>query len=198
MTSPIAIFNSLRRTYLRYLDSPFDLRYGELTAERDRMLDADGRLYREPLIEPVPVYQSSGQNFPQAAQVLLAGSWPAHLVGDLANFASQGLFPPRRELYEHQRRVFEESVVAGRDVVVTTGTGSGKTECFLLPIAAALVRESANWGAPGPRAPEWDWWNPRYTPAGKTRSRGRRRCGRWFSIPSMRWLKTSSRGFGMR
>jgi len=169
MTSPIAIFNSLRRTYLRYLDSPFDLRYGELTAERDRMLDADGRLYREPLIEPVPVYQSSGQNFPQAAQVLLAGSWPAHLVGDLANFASQGLFPPRRELYEHQRRVFEESVVAGRDVVVTTGTGSGKTECFLLPIAAALVRESANWGAPGPRAPEWDWWNPRYTPAGKRR-----------------------------
>jgi DEAD/DEAH box helicase domain-containing protein len=169
MTSPISIFNSLRRTYLRYLDSPFDLRYRDLTNERERMLDTDGRLYREPLIEPVPVYQSSGQTFPQAAQALLAGTWPAPLIGDLANFASQGLFPPGRELYDHQRRVFEESVVAGRDVVVTTGTGSGKTECFLLPIAAALVRESANWGAPGPRAPEWDWWNPRYTPAGKRR-----------------------------
>ncbi len=169
MTSPTAIFNSLRGTYLRYLDSPFDLRYPDLTNERQRLLDTDGRLYREPLIEPVPVYQSSGQTFSQTAQALLGASWPAPLIGDLANFVSQGLFPPSRELYEHQRKVFEESVVAKRDVVVTTGTGSGKTECFLLPIVAALVRESASWGAPGPRAPEWDWWNPRYTAAGKRR-----------------------------
>jgi ATP-dependent helicase YprA (DUF1998 family) len=29
-----------------------------------------------------------------------------------------------RELYTHQRVVFEQSVVQGNDVVVTTGTGS--------------------------------------------------------------------------
>jgi Lhr-like helicase len=40
-----------------------------------------------------------------------------------------------------------------RHLVVTTGTGSGKTECFLLPIFESLVRESASWkGADRPRA----------------------------------------------
>src|SRR5262245_7052836 len=149
MSNPVAIFNSLRETYLRYLDSPFDLRYPDLIVERRQLLDADGRLYRHPLIEPVPAYQSSGETFTQAARSLLRASWPSTALGDLTSFVSQGLFPPNQELYTHQKEVFERSVVHGQDVIVTTGTGSGKTECFLLPIAAALVRESIAWGPPG-------------------------------------------------
>jgi len=56
MITPITLFDQLRQTYLRYLDSPFDLRYEPLVAERRAMLDRDGRLYREPLIEPIPPY----------------------------------------------------------------------------------------------------------------------------------------------
>lgn len=165
MSSPLAIFEDLRDTYFRYLDSPFDLRYPDLVAERRALLDVDGRLYRRPLIEPVPAYQLCGQTFSQAAQSLLDPTWPQPNVADLSAFVSQGLFPPTlasgqpRQLYTHQRKVFEESVVHGHDVVVTTGTGSGKTECFLLPIVAGLVRESIAWQAPGPRSAQWDWWN---------------------------------------
>ena len=68
MSNPLAIFEDLRDTYFRYLDSPFDLRYPDLVAERRALLDADGRLYRRPLIEPVPAYQLSGETFSQAAQ----------------------------------------------------------------------------------------------------------------------------------
>ncbi|MBV6425077.1 MAG: hypothetical protein NAOJABEB_02891 [Steroidobacteraceae bacterium] len=165
MSNPLAIFEDLRDTYFRYLDSPFDLRYPDLVAERRALLDADGRLYRRPLIEPIPAYQLCGQTFSQAAQALLGPVWPQPVVTDLSAFVSQGLFPPAlpngqpRELYTHQRTVFEESVVNGHDVVVTTGTGSGKTECFLLPIAAELARESMTWPAPGLRPAQWDWWN---------------------------------------
>ncbi len=165
MSNPIAIFEDLRDTYFRYLDSPFELRYPDLVAERRALLDVDGRLYRRPLIEPVPAYQFCGQTFPQAAQGLLGPIWPQPIVADLSAFVSQGLFPTTtpngqpRELYTHQHTVFEESVVRGNDVVVTTGTGSGKTECFLLPIAAELFRESISWAAPGIQAAQWDWWN---------------------------------------
>ena len=76
MSNPLAIFEDLRDTYFRYLDSPFDLRYPDLVAERRALLDADGRLYRRPLIEPVPAYQLCGQTFSQAAQALLAPIWP--------------------------------------------------------------------------------------------------------------------------
>ena len=159
MSNPIRLFENLRDMYLRYLDSPFDIRYSDLTAERRQLLDQDGRIYRYPLIEPVPAYRSSNQSFAQAAQGLLGRSWQPSEITDVADFISQGLFPPNFTLHQHQRDVFEQAVVNGRDTVVTTGTGSGKTECFLLPVVASIVRESAAWPAPSPRAPDWDWWN---------------------------------------
>lgn len=164
MTNPIALFENLRDTYLRYLDSPYDLRYPDLVAERRALLDVDGRLYREPLIEPVPAYQSSGETFARAVGSLLS-AWPQSDRDAVAGFVSQGLFTPRlangspRELYSHQHEVLRKVLVDLTDVVVTTGTGSGKTECFLLPIAARLVRESAHWTPPMPGPGNSHWWN---------------------------------------
>ena len=159
MSNPIRLFENLRDMYLRYLDSPFDVRYQDLIAERRQLLDQDGRLYRYPLIEPVPVYQSSNQTFGQAIQNLLGGIWQQSEIADVADFVSRGLFSPSLMLYQHQRDVFEEIVVNSMDAVVTTGTGSGKTECFLLPVVASIVRESAAWPAPSQRPQRWDWWN---------------------------------------
>ncbi|NOZ72232.1 MAG: DEAD/DEAH box helicase [Chloroflexi bacterium] len=159
MSSPLRLFENLKDMYLRYLDSPFDLRYPDLAAERRALLDQDGRIYRHPLIEPVPAYRSSGQSFAQAVQSLFGNDWSNTEITDVAEFVSQGLFPLDYTLYQHQRDVFEEVVVNGMDTVVTTGTGSGKTECFLLPIVASIVRESATWPAPGQRPAQWDWWN---------------------------------------
>lgn len=159
MTNPVSIFEHMRDTYLRYLDSPFDLRYDSLVAERRALLDTDGRLYRRPLIEPAPPYAPSGRDFASAAADILAGTLSPQLIADISDFVSQGLFPTGRELYAHQFSALDASMREHRDVIVTSGTGSGKTECFLLPLAAALIAESAQWGAPGPVPPEHDWWN---------------------------------------
>lgn len=43
-------------------------------------------------------------------------------------------------LYQHQENSFR-AVNHGRNLVVCTGTGSGKTECFLLPLVDAIVKE---------------------------------------------------------
>ena len=148
MTNPIALFDHLRQTYLRYLESPFDLRYEPLVAERRALLDCDRRLYRDPLIEPVPPFASSGRTFAAAASEILSSSWHPQLIGDLTVFVEQGLFPPGRELYSHQFDAFRAAVAAGEDVIATSGTGSGKTECFLLPLAAALVQNPPAGAAP--------------------------------------------------
>src|ERR1700678_1980945 len=124
MTNPIALFDELRHTYLRYLESPFDLRYETLVAERREMLDRDGRLYREPLVEPVPPYESSGRTFDHAARDILGASWPSGLVADLAEFVGLGLFPRNRELYSHQFASLQAAVAIKEDVIVTSGTGS--------------------------------------------------------------------------
>ncbi|MDD3831755.1 MAG: DEAD/DEAH box helicase [Clostridia bacterium] len=48
--------------------------------------------------------------------------------------------PLDRKLYSHQEKAIEK-INAGKNVVITTGTGSGKTECFLIPIINELLRE---------------------------------------------------------
>lgn len=162
MNNPLALFRNLRDLYLRYLDSPFDLRYADLVRERRTLLDRDGYLWRQPLIEPVPAYPPCGRNFRGVAHDLLNGPWGAHAADELADFMACGAFRADLQPYEHQRRAFEQSVVHGRDVVVTTGTGSGKTECFLLPVLAAPMQESTTWDSPNPRSLQWDWWNDRH------------------------------------
>ncbi len=175
MNNPLALFRNLRDLYLRYLDSPFDLRHPDLSRERREMLDRDGRLWREPLLEPVPHYPLCGQDFGAMLRSVLGSTWNSSLIEDLEQFVGPALFaregqpPHERQPWVHQREVFVESILNGRDVVVATGTGSGKTECFLMPILGALVRESARWGAPGPRPANWDWWN-HYSMQGNRRS----------------------------
>jgi len=158
MKNPISVFNSLREMYLRYLESPFDLRYPDLVQERRDLIDQDGRIYRYPLIEAIPTYRKCDETFDQLAHALLDPTWPTGLVNELAEFVSLGLFPAGRQPYTHQQDSFDESAIQNNDVIVTTGTGSGKTECFFLPIAAALIRESVNWSSPGNANQRLHWW----------------------------------------
>ena len=48
--------------------------------------------------------------------------------------------PYERALYKHQENAIRKAV-QGRNLVVATGTGSGKTETFLIPILNTLLLE---------------------------------------------------------
>jgi len=182
MSSPFVLSENLHEVYLKYLNSPFALRYNDLAQERRELLLDDGRIIRHPLIEPVPTYRRSDDTFQQACTRLLGGMHPPLQIQETADFIGQGLFRPTWRPFTHQLEAFKESYIGGRDIVITTGTGSGKTECFLLPITASLVRESADtsiWTAGNPRDPNWDWWN-HYTYAGQNRRWERRHSQREY------------------
>src|SRR5262249_54195207 len=106
-----------------------------------------------PLLEPVPRYEEV-ETLPEVCSRLRQEcerrGMEAAGLNALAEFAACGLFPSDRRMYSHQARALREVTVERRHLVVTTGTGSGKTECFLLPLFEALLRESANWD-PGER-----------------------------------------------
>ncbi|MHB8578081.1 MAG: DEAD/DEAH box helicase, partial [Dehalococcoidia bacterium] len=144
-------YRRLERLYRLYIRSAFPLRYPEVANEREALLKRPGVLSQPPLIETVPVYRSSGADIMQVEQEL-----PAEYAG-FAELA-RGLLPAGTTLYHHQLDGLRRVLRDGRDLVVTTGTGSGKTESFLLPLFAQLARESATWSAPGPPSPNRMWW----------------------------------------
>jgi DEAD/DEAH box helicase domain-containing protein len=150
VNDPYGTFEKLRELYTMYYESPFALRHEALAAERRGLLEAEGNIYREPYIDLLPPYRSSGRKLPEAVREL--GMPP-----DFADFAACGLFPPDLAPYEHQLRALD-STRRGRHAVITAGTGSGKTESFLFPVLASLLEESRDWAAPGERPAGWRWW----------------------------------------
>ncbi|MDW8212768.1 MAG: DEAD/DEAH box helicase [Roseiflexaceae bacterium] len=151
MHDVIGAHQRIERMYRLYLKSAFPLRSPALSDERDQVLMRPGVLSQPPLIEPVPVYESSGLDLAGAA---------ARLPDEYRDLTAlgQNLFGPGMTLYRHQMESLEQVIRHQRDLVVTTGTGSGKTECFLLPLFAQLARESKEWEAPAAAPAERYWW----------------------------------------
>lgn len=147
----IGSYERLNRVYRMYIESAFPLRYEILNQERSNLLSHTGFLSQPPLLETLPIYPSSGKSLELASQDL------PHEYHDLANLA-KNLFPEGMELYQHQMTALEEVIVNKKDIVITTGTGSGKTECFLLPILAELAKDSTSWPQCDQSSLNTKWW----------------------------------------
>lgn len=147
MPTPISMFEALRDEFTRYYDTPFRLRSANLMTERRNLIDQEGATWRQPWIEIMREYATTGDGLKSAVES--AGGSP-----DLVEFIRCGLFQ-FDDLFIHQRDSLA-SILGNKNVVVSAGTGSGKTESFLLPVISALVEESRRW-APEPSRIN-PWW----------------------------------------
>jgi DEAD/DEAH box helicase domain-containing protein len=160
MNDPIGAFERIRDNFLLYVKTAFQTQFSSVEAEREALLrrtapDDPGVFYQDPWIEPLPRYQAGRRISELEAQD--APGLTARDLSDFKQFAASGLvenFP----LFSHQVEMLR-TAMSGQNAVVTAGTGSGKTESFLLPLFAYLVKESAQWRAPNnPPAHRDDWW----------------------------------------
>ena len=131
---PIEATNRIRDDYIRYLRTIYLFRDEELRRQFWQALDEPGFLVRGPLLEASPPFK--------------AGRSLAQLVADgvlhpaFRELCSEAL-PLERPLYLHQEQAIVKTVAQSRNVVVATGTGSGKTEAFLVPIFDHLLQQRA-------------------------------------------------------
>lgn len=139
---PLKTTERIRHAYRRYLQTFFRLKDPELKEQFRALLQEGPRLSKGPLLEATPPFQTG----PTLNELIQTGM--LHL--DLAKL---GDFPAERPLYLHQEQAITQVIREQRNIVVATGTGSGKTECFLFPILDALLRErDAGTLGPGVRA----------------------------------------------
>ena len=148
--NPTVLGDELREVYRRFYNSAYAVANPGIAAERADLLASGAQLAAETLIEPIPSYRSSGLTVADAALQL---GLDEHRAADVAAFVDALM--DGNPLYEHQWQALQ-SARAGTDVVVSGGTGSGKTEAFWLPVLTQLVIESAGWQPQG--AIPQRWW----------------------------------------
>ena len=139
--------DTIRSRYENYLKTSFYFKNPDLRASFQEALREEGELMKGPIPEVARAFKTgrharvlAEECFPGRSGDLL----PALRVPDLHDFP----------LYSHQETAIRGVHLDRRNVVVATGTGSGKTESFLYPILFELYRQhlDGELSEPGVRA----------------------------------------------
>lgn len=142
-SNPIQLARTIDETLKRYIPTTLSISHNfpGLRKEFHNILKKQN-LVKGPFVEALPDFEKGA-----SLESLLKGS---------GKFLHDGLssLPPEilsRLLHRHQEEALERSCRDNQSILVATGTGSGKTETFLYPIAHSLLSDPAP-AAPGVRA----------------------------------------------
>lgn len=129
--NPLKVTQSISQRYMRYLKTTFQINDPDLAALFKATVE-EHEFVKGPILEATPPFRK--------------GCTLRHLIDEgilSPRFESlnQNLLPLDRPLYLHQERAIRRTVGEGRNLVVATGTGSGKTEIFIVTILNTLFRQ---------------------------------------------------------
>jgi ATP-dependent helicase YprA (DUF1998 family) len=119
--NPLLIARNLREEYLRLLRTAFHPRQQALADAFNAEIEKDGFLTREPFIALAQAYKYA----------------PA--IRELHSETQRRFGVICQTPYQHQAEACQR-ILSGQPTVVATGTGSGKTEAFLMPIVDHCIR----------------------------------------------------------
>lgn len=128
-----AVHHLLRDELEDYIKSQYFGKSPVLLSAVSPLLKKERVLYRRPFIESSPAYRSLPNGIASSA----LPEWMKRYFSALSR-AGLGVHDAP---FLHQKEALE-AAFKGRDLFVSTGTGSGKTECFMWPMMAKLAEEA--------------------------------------------------------
>ena len=126
----------LREALENYIKSQYFGKSPILLSAAQNKLNQEGVLYQKPYVESSPAYKSSPNGIQLSPKL---PDWLKDYFKALSD-ANLGVYPSP---FCHQISALE-AAFEGQDLFVSTGTGSGKTECFMWPLMAKLASEARN------------------------------------------------------
>lgn len=134
MFNPAKAADEIKKEYIGYINTTFHFRNQNL--QKKLLEELDKTVSNGPYVEIKDSFKSG-----KSIEELIQNGTLSPLFTDLErNKKYPPKLPVSRPLYLHQEKAVER-IVSGKNVVVSTGTGSGKTNCFLIPVINELLRE---------------------------------------------------------
>lgn len=127
--NPVRSSKKIKETYLRYLRTVFKLADQDYANQFNKELAKESAFAAGPYLDVTDSFKI-GHNLLDLVK-----------ANELSAAFHKVDIPMTRPLYKHQEEAIAR-VCAGNNVVVSTGTGSGKTEAFLVPVFNHLMREA--------------------------------------------------------
>src|SRR5258706_5421492 len=128
----------LHKALQDYIEAAYHVSDPRLVEQRRALLGEKGVIHQARYVESTPRYKA-GRRF---SELGLPGA-ALELFGAISKASAAGGVLIHDPPYIHQARAVHEALANGKSLVIMTGTGSGKTECFLLPILGKLAAEAA-------------------------------------------------------
>ena len=161
LINPVHAYKEIKDNFILYIKTAFGTRYESLEKEREELLRKDQVSSREPWIEPLPAYENiEVGNDKLRISTLRSSDLPGmseEAQKLFKEFINKGLISGDYPIYWHQAEMLRKAL-CGKNCVITSGTGSGKTESFLLPMLADIIAEAEReWKQPNSYT-ENAWW----------------------------------------
>ncbi len=142
--NPVKASREIFKRFLSYITTTFRLSSAELNIQIEQALREPGKFAKGPILEIIPPFLT-GKN---VAELIELGV----LHPSFRKLQTDSL-PLERPLFFHQEQAIKIICEEQKSAVVATGTGSGKTESFMIPILNHLFEEKEQGVlAPGVRA----------------------------------------------
>ena len=126
--TPIEQAHFIEKEYREYLKSTFDFGDADYSSKFSTELEHED-LYKGPYLSMTAPFKTKDSLNTLIEKGLVSKEFKKLSAVNLD-----------LKLYDHQQRSLEK-VAAGRSLVITTGTGSGKTESFLYPILNEIMKD---------------------------------------------------------
>jgi len=160
MKDPISIYEDIKKSFISYLETLYRTNSESIEKERLELMEREGIISQMPIIETILEYKHSNVGFTKSDFGKYSEIEISQLIDKNGNslinqsafekfkaFMAQGLFKGDYDMYIHQYEMLK-TALSGQNSVITSGTGSGKTEAFLLPLFAQIFKESEKWEVP--------------------------------------------------
>ncbi|MDA8561012.1 DEAD/DEAH box helicase [Nitrospinae bacterium] len=158
-------YEDIKERIQLYIETAYKTNDDPFNKNRKEFLSRPGNntIYTDPIYEIIPRYPKSKIEFEE----LIRSCGIKESIGDEKRFKQlihffQHLFDSR-QLYQHQHDSIKTVFKEHKNLVVTTGTGSGKSLCFIIPIILNILLEALGsngrnkWNGGGTTEQE-KWW----------------------------------------